>query len=66
MSGIAPLLLLDEVAAHLDPRRRAALYRRLAVIGGQVLMTGTDRMLFQDLPPASLLLEVGAGSVRGA
>lgn len=41
-----PLLLLDEVAAHLDARRRAALVERLDALGGQVWMTGTDRSLF--------------------
>ena len=45
-TGRRPMLLLDEVAAHLDPRRRAALFDRLAGGGGQVLMTGTDRELF--------------------
>ncbi len=48
-TGHRPLLLLDEVAAHLDPRRRAALFERLAAGGGQVLMTGTDRELFAGL-----------------
>jgi DNA replication and repair protein RecF len=48
-TGRRPLLLLDEVAAHLDPRRRAALFERLALAGGQVLMTGTDRELFTGL-----------------
>ena len=40
MTDHAPIVLLDEVAAHLDTRRRAALYRMLAAIGGQVWMTG--------------------------
>ena len=48
-TGRRPLLLLDEVAAHLDPRRRQALFERLAASGGQVLMTGTDRELFAGL-----------------
>lgn len=43
--GSRPLLLLDEVAAHLDPRRRAALFARLAG-QGQVWMTGTEPALF--------------------
>ena len=43
--GMAPVLLLDEVAAHLDPARRAALFARLAG-RGQVWMTGTERALF--------------------
>lgn len=47
--GAPPILLLDEVAAHLDPHRRAVLYDLLAGIGGQVWMTGTDRMLFEAI-----------------
>src|SRR5262249_20930334 len=42
MTGFAPILLLDEVAAHLDPVRRAALFAELARLGGQVWMTGAD------------------------
>ncbi len=48
--GRPPLLLLDEVAAPLDPRRRAALLERLAAGGGQVWMTGTEAGLFVDAP----------------
>lgn len=44
--GAAPLLLLDEVAAHLDETRRAALYETLLGLGGQAWLTGTDRALF--------------------
>ncbi len=44
-TGHAPILLLDEVAAHLDPLRRAALFERLAG-HGQVWMTGTEPALF--------------------
>ena len=47
--GAAPLLLLDEVAAHLDPARRAALFARLAPVG-QVWLTGTEPALFADVP----------------
>ena len=47
-TGVAPLLLLDEVAAHLDPNRRAALFARLAG-RGQVWMTGTEPALFADI-----------------
>jgi DNA replication and repair protein RecF len=43
------LLLLDEVAAHLDPERRAALYVRLAETGAQIWMTGTDAALFANI-----------------
>ncbi|WP_327752562.1 DNA replication/repair protein RecF [Sphingobium sp. SJ10-10] len=51
--GQPPVLLLDEVAAHLDPSRRAALFDRLRETGGQVWMTGTEDSLFNDLPVAS-------------
>ena len=44
-----PILLLDEIAAHLDPCRRAALFERLAAAGGQVWMTGTEPSLFSAL-----------------
>lgn len=46
-AGRRPILLLDEVAAHLDPRRRAALFARLEAGGGQVWVTGTERSLFE-------------------
>ena len=51
--GRAPILLLDEVAAHLDPIRRAALFERLAATGGQVWITGTERAPFEDIQDAS-------------
>ena len=44
--GAPPILLLDEVAAHLDENRRAALFDLLGDLGGQVWMTGTDISLF--------------------
>ncbi len=48
-TGLAPLLLLDEIAAHLDPDRRAALFATLDGLDTQCLMTGTDPMLFEAL-----------------
>ncbi|WP_240330817.1 DNA replication/repair protein RecF [Sphingorhabdus sp. Alg239-R122] len=45
----APVLLLDEIAAHLDPVRRGVLYDRLSERAGQVWMTGTDRALFSGI-----------------
>ena len=53
-TGAPPVLLLDEVAAHLDPARRAALFARLAG-QGQVWMTGTEPGLFADAPDAQLI-----------
>ncbi len=47
--GAPPILLLDEVAAHLDDARRAALYDILLSLGGQVWLTGTDKELFRAL-----------------
>jgi len=55
MTGIAPLVLLDEVAAHLDPRRRGALFDTLAALGGQVWMTGADPALFTGLSGADIV-----------
>lgn len=54
-TGRRPILLLDEVAAHLDPSRRAALFERLAAGGGQVWMTGTERSLFDAVGKAGWL-----------
>ena len=47
--GHAPVLLLDEVAAHLDADRRAALYDEICALGAQALMTGTEPGLFDSL-----------------
>jgi len=49
--GHAPILLLDEVAAHLDAGRRAALYDALCDLGAQAFLTGTGAELFADLGP---------------
>ena len=48
-SGVAPVLLLDEVVAHLDGTRRRALFGALTALGCQAWLTGTDRDLFVDL-----------------
>lgn len=61
MSGIAPLVLLDEVAAHLDPRRRAALFGALDQLGSQIFMTGADLALFADLPTSAITCLVTPG-----
>jgi DNA replication and repair protein RecF len=50
-AGRRPILLLDEVAAHLDPRRRAALFERLERGGGQVWLTGTEPCSKGSAPP---------------
>jgi DNA replication and repair protein RecF len=63
-SGRRPILLLDEVAAHLDPRRRAALFGRLESAGGQVWMTGTEAGLFGEVGPSATRLEVADSAIR--
>lgn len=57
------LLLLDEIAAHLDPLRRAALYDRLAASGAQVWMTGTERAPFDGLGDDAAFWMVRDGAV---
>ena len=47
--GLAPVLLLDEVAAHLDPARRAGLYDEIADLNAQAFMTGTEAALFEAM-----------------
>lgn len=61
-----PILLLDEVAAHLDPRRRAALFARLHAGGGQVWMTGTEAALFEEVGSAASRFEVADGAIHSA
>ncbi|MEC7257004.1 MAG: DNA replication/repair protein RecF [Pseudomonadota bacterium] len=68
--GQAPLLLLDEVAAHLDAGRRAALYDEICALGAQAWMTGTGPELFAELGERAQMLEVtetgGESRVRAA
>lgn len=47
--GRAPVILLDEIAAHLDEGRRAALYDEICALGAQAVMTGTDAALFEAM-----------------
>ena len=60
MSGIVPIALLDEIAAHFDPRRRAALFDALERLGGQVFLTGADPAIFADLKGRAQTFEVSA------
>ena len=48
-TGAAPVLLMDEVAAHLDDGRRRALYREIGALGAQAWLTGTAEALFEGL-----------------
>jgi DNA replication and repair protein RecF len=61
--GFAPLLLLDEVAAHLDPVRREALFAALAGLPAQVFMTGTDLEVFAPLAGLGRLFSAGDGKL---
>ncbi len=62
-SGAAPVLLLDEVTAHLDVKRRAGLFETLAALGAQSFMTGTDGELFDGLGNGADFLHVEGGIV---
>lgn len=63
MTGATPILLLDEIAAHLDPGRRAALFSILTDLDCQAFMTGTDAALFSSLDGRAQFLDVKAGTV---
>jgi DNA replication and repair protein RecF len=64
MTGFAPILLLDEIVAHLDPARRAALHVELAQLGGQVWMTGADPALFVEIGDDAMIIEVASGRLE--
>jgi DNA replication and repair protein RecF len=59
--GVPPLLLLDEVAAHLDEQRREALFEEILSLGAQAFLTGTDRSLFASLKGRAQLCTVENG-----
>jgi len=63
MTGITPLLLLDEVVAHLDPSRRTALFEELAKLGAQVWMTGADPAAFTDIGAMGEVFNVDSGQI---
>lgn len=62
--GRAGLLLLDEVAAHLDPLRRAALFEQLRSSGAQVWMTGTEPAPFSSIAEEAAIWRVNGGAVE--
>jgi len=66
MTGVAPVLLLDEVVAHLDPSRRAALHGELTELGAQVWMTGADPALFDGMTTNAAVVEVRSGRLEPA
>lgn len=63
LTGAPPLLLLDEIAAHLDADRRAALFALLEELGCQHFMTGTEPSLFESLAGKAQFLTVSSGQV---
>ena len=63
LRGEPPLMLLDEVAAHLDARRRSALFEALSGIESQAWLTGTDKEVFAPLHSRAQFLSVRDGAV---
>jgi DNA replication and repair protein RecF len=64
--GAPPIVLLDEVAAHLDAARRAALYDEICALGAQAWMTGTEAELFTEMGARAQMFEItdtGDGSI---
>jgi DNA replication and repair protein RecF len=61
--GFAPLLLLDEIAAHLDAIRRASLFAALTRLGAQAWMTGTDWKIFENLVSEAQFVGLENGGV---
>ncbi|MGH6874422.1 MAG: DNA replication/repair protein RecF, partial [Aestuariivirgaceae bacterium] len=61
LGGMLPILLLDEVVAHLDTERRMGLFRELRDIGAQCWLTGTDRALFDGMDPRAAFYAVSDG-----
>jgi DNA replication and repair protein RecF len=63
MTNMAPVILLDEVIAHLDPNRRAALYEAIAQLGSQVWMTGADPAAFAEIAARVEVFAINAGQI---
>jgi DNA replication and repair protein RecF len=64
MTSLPPVLLLDEVVAHLDPARRDALRVELATLGAQAWLTGADPALFAEFAANATVIEVDAGRLK--
>ena len=62
--GLAPILLLDEIAAHLDPLRRAALFEEIVAMGSQAWMSGTDPDAFAALQNRAQFHHVEEGRIK--
>ncbi|MBT7731129.1 MAG: DNA replication/repair protein RecF [Rhodospirillaceae bacterium] len=61
--GEAPVMLLDEITAHLDSQRRDALFNVLGSLGSQIWMTGTDVSLFKSLEPRAQFFRISDGAI---
>jgi DNA replication and repair protein RecF len=61
--GVAPILLLDEVAAHLDPVKRAALFDEIVALGSQAWMTGTETEPFSGLTGRAVFHRIEDGRI---
>jgi DNA replication and repair protein RecF len=64
-TGLAPIVLLDEVAAHLDGNRRAALFDEICALQAQVWLTGADKGLFGGLEGKAMFFSVVNGAILG-
>jgi DNA replication and repair protein RecF len=62
-TGQAPVVLLDEVAAHLDEDRRNVLYELVLGLGAQIWATGTDIKMFRGLEDRAQFLKVSTGTI---
>jgi DNA replication and repair protein RecF len=65
IEGASPLILLDEVAAHLDQARREALFTEISRLSAQAWMTGTDRDLFAPMAENAQIFAVNQGKIAG-
>jgi DNA replication and repair protein RecF len=63
LRGMAPVMLLDEVTAHLDAKRRAALFAEITGLGAQAWLTGTDPGLFAELERSAQFFGVADGAI---
>jgi DNA replication and repair protein RecF len=63
LEGVSPLVLLDEVAAHLDQARREALFSQILALKAQAWMTGTDRDLFAPIAEKAQIFAVNRGKI---
>jgi len=63
LRGVAPIMLLDEIVAHLDRERRRALFAELLALGSQAWLTGTDDEFFAELRGAAQFLRVADATI---